>query len=61
MKYPHYERLNRITSMFRNGHSIGEVQNWTGLTLKALDYYMGIIQTDDVARKMAEKYGHKTK
>lgn len=40
--YPHHLRLSRITNFFLEGYSIAQVKNWTGLTLKALDYYIGI-------------------
>ncbi|MDG6222544.1 MAG: tyrosine-type recombinase/integrase [Candidatus Bathyarchaeota archaeon] len=41
-KYPHYYRLNRITTFFDKGYPISKVKSWTGLTLKALDYYVGV-------------------
>lgn len=43
LRYPHYFRLNRITNFFLDGFSVVEVQNWTGLTLQALNYYIGLI------------------
>jgi len=42
-EYPHYHRLSRITQFFLDGHTIAEVKSWTGLTLKALDYYVGLV------------------
>lgn len=47
--YPHHFRLSRITRFFTpdpetgKSHSIAEVQNWTGLTLQSLNYYVGIV------------------
>lgn len=41
--YPHYFRLNRITGLFEKGYKITQVRSWTGLTLNALEYYMGIV------------------
>jgi len=41
--YPHYHRLSRITKFFLDGYSIAEVKSWTGLSLKALDYYVGLV------------------
>ena len=41
--YPHYHRLSRITQFFLDGYSIAEVKSWTGLSLKALDYYVGLV------------------
>lgn len=46
-KYPHLFRLSRITNFFLEGWTIAQVHSWTGLTLKALDYYTGLV---DVAR-----------
>lgn len=50
-RYPHYFRLSRITWFFMShpeigrpqGFSIAEVKNWTGLTVNALDYYVGLV------------------
>lgn len=47
-RYPHFLRLNRITHLFSpsherpEGYSIGEVKNFTGLTLQSLEYYIGL-------------------
>ena len=41
--YPHYHRLSRITQFFLDGHTIAEVKSWTGLSLKALNYYIGLV------------------
>jgi hypothetical protein len=40
-KYPHYFRLSRITNFFNDGRTVTELKNWTGLTLTALDFYVG--------------------
>lgn len=48
--YPHYFRLSRITNFFLDGWTIAQVRSWTGLTLKALNYYVGLV---DIA-KMGE-------
>ena len=40
--YPHHFRLSRITRFFLEKKSIAEVQNWTGLTLTSLNYYVGL-------------------
>lgn len=43
--YPHHFRLSRITNFFldqKNKRTIAEVQNWTGLTLSSLNYYVGL-------------------
>jgi len=54
-KYPHYFRLSRITNFFLAGYTIAEVKSWTGLTLKALDYYVGLVNV----MKMGESLGAK--
>jgi len=40
--YPHFFRLSRITQMFNDGWTLTEVRSWTGLTLNALNYYIGL-------------------
>lgn len=45
--YPHFFRLSRITNFFLEGWTIAQVHSWTGLTLKALDFYLGLV---DVSR-----------
>jgi len=46
-KYPHLARLSRITNFFLEGWTIAQVHSWTGLSLSALNYYVGIV---DIAR-----------
>jgi len=29
-----------------------EVQNWTGLSLQALDYYLGLVSIEEMARSI---------
>ena len=41
--YPHFFRLSRITNFFAEGYSIAQVRTWTGLTLKSLDFYIGLV------------------
>jgi hypothetical protein len=58
-KYPHLFRLSRITNFFLpspghpDGWTIAQVKSWTGLTLTALEFYVG--QTD--VQKMGESLG----
>lgn len=52
-KYPHYFRLSRITNFFLEGWTIAQVKAWTGLTLKALDSYVGLVDV----MKMGESLG----
>ncbi len=39
--YPHHFRLTRITDLFNKGFTVPEIQSYTGLTLLALNYYIG--------------------
>jgi len=50
--YPHYHRLTRITQFFLDGHTIAEVKSWTGLTLKALDYYVGLVSIHKMGKSL---------
>lgn len=53
-RYPHHLRLTRITDLFRphpeigrpEGFSIAEVKTYTGLTLPALDFYIGLVSIE---------------
>lgn len=51
--YPHFFRLSRITNFFLEGWTIAQVRSWTGLTLKALESYIGIVDI----MKMGESLG----
>ena len=53
--YPHYFRLNRITNFFDEGWSIAQVRTWTGLSLKALEFYVGLVDV----KKMGESLGRR--
>jgi len=58
--YNHFFRLSRITWFFSphpelgrpRGFSIPEVRSWTGLSLAALDYYIGLADMADMGRGM---------
>jgi len=50
--YPHYFRLSRITNFFLKGWTIAQVRSWTGLSLKALDYYVGMVDVRKMGRSM---------
>lgn len=41
--YPHFCRLNLITNFFLAGWTIPQVHSWTGLTLDALNFYIGLV------------------
>ena len=56
-KYPHYFRLSRITNFFLEGWTIAQVRSWTGLTLKALESYVGLVDV----MKMGDSLGGKPK
>lgn len=53
--YPHYHRLSRITQFFLDGFTIAEVRSWTGLTLNALNYYVGLVGIDKMGRSLMTK------
>jgi len=53
--YPHYFRLSRITRFFAEGFTIAEVTSWTGLSLKALDYYVGLVSISKMGRALVKK------
>jgi integrase len=53
--YPHYFRLNRITNFFDEGWSIAQVRTWTGLSLKALEFYVGLVDV----KRMGESLGQR--
>lgn len=53
--YPHYYRLSRITRFFADGFTIAEVTSWTGLTLKALDYYVGLVSISKMGKSLGQK------
>lgn len=55
--YPHFFRLNRITNFFSEGWTIADVKSWTGLSLQALNYYIGLVSTDKMGMSMAKKTG----
>jgi integrase len=54
-KYPHLFRLSRITNFFLEGWTIAQVHSWTGLTLKALDYYIGLVDVAKMGESLAGK------
>jgi integrase len=51
-KYPHLFRLSRITNFFAEGWTIAQVHSWTGLTLKALDFYIGIVDVQKMGESL---------
>ena len=54
-KYPHYFRLSRITWFFLQGYNIAQVRSWTGLSLRALDYYVGLVEIEKMGQSLAGK------
>ena len=61
--YPHYHRLSRITWFFMphpeigrpQGFSIAEVRSWTGLSLRALNYYIGLVSISKMGESLRPK------
>lgn len=54
-KYPHLFRLSRITQFFLEGWTIPQVRAWTGLSLNALEYYVGLVDTIKMGESLARK------
>ena len=50
--YPHYFRLSRITNFFLEGWTIAQVRSWTGLTLKALEFYVGLVDIQKMGESL---------
>jgi integrase len=53
-KYPHYHRLTRITWFFQHGYNIVQVRSWTGLSLSALEYYVGLLALSDMGKSLGK-------
>jgi integrase len=51
-KYPHLMRLTRITDFFRKKWDIASVKSWTGLSVGALDYYVGLVRTQEMGKSL---------
>jgi len=51
--YPHYFRLNRITNFLLENYDLAELHSWTGLTLKALNAYVGIVDIDKMSKSLS--------
>ena len=54
-KYPHLFRLSRITNFFADGWTIAQVKNWTGLTLAALEYYVGLVDLQKMGESLNKR------
>jgi hypothetical protein len=46
--------LSRITKFFVDGYTIAQVRSWTGLSLAALEYYVGIVDTQKMGDSLAK-------
>ena len=55
-KYPHYFRLSRITNFFLEGWTIAQVRAWTGLTLAALEYYVGLVDISRMGQSLGKNW-----
>lgn len=55
--YPHYFRLSRITNFFDQGWTIAQVRTWTGLSLKALNFYIGLVDIDKMGDSLGKTKG----
>jgi len=52
-KYPHLFRLSRITNFFLEGWTIAQVRSWTGLSLRALEFYVGLVDITKMGESLA--------
>jgi len=53
-KYPHLFRLSRITNFFLEGWTIAQVRSWTGLSLAALNFYVGLVDIAKMGESLAK-------
>jgi len=53
--YPHYHRLSRITSFFQQHFTIPEVRSYTGLSLAALEYYVGLVSIEKMGEALPKR------
>jgi len=53
--YSHYCRLSRITNFFLDGWTIAQVHSWTGLSLTALNYYLGLVDIEQMGKSLMTK------
>lgn len=53
-KYPHLFRLSRITNFFEDGWTVAQVRNWTGLSLAALNYYIGVVDIQRMGNSLGK-------
>ncbi len=51
-KYPHLFRLSRITWFFEHNWPISKVRSWSGLSLRALEYYVGIVDIREMGEDL---------
>lgn len=51
--YPHLMRLSRISWFLLNGWTPLQIKSWTGLSLSAIDYYAGLVDTMKMGKSMA--------
>jgi hypothetical protein len=53
-KYPHYYRLSRITNFYEQGRTTTQLKSWTGLTVVALDSYVGKVDIMRMGKSLLE-------
>jgi integrase len=54
-KYPHYYRLSRITNLYQQGNNTADLKSWTGLTIVALDSYVGRVSIMRMGKSLLKK------
>lgn len=53
--YPHHLRLTRITKEFQKGGTVPEIKAFTGLTLTALDSYIGKVTISKIGKGFVDE------
>lgn len=54
--YPHYFRLNRITTFLRQGFTLPEVMSWTGhKSVSSINSYVGLVNVERMSDMLGEK------
>ena len=49
--YPHHLRLTRITDILKKKNVVA-AKAWTGLTLQSLEYYVGLLEMEEIAKTL---------
>jgi len=50
--YPHLMRLSRISWFLQHGWTTIQIKSWTGLSMSAIDYYVGLVENIKMGESM---------